>query len=335
MRILLRTAITCLVSFLVAGTSFSQEKSGSIRQITGDYFGMKPPGLRAELFAPGILSTGMHDDAGPIFSIDGREVYFRIAQAPHGIIAFMKRENNVWSEPEIASFSGRYFDGVPSMTLDGKRLYFASYRPLTGKGKPKSDEDIWYVERTASGWSEPVNPGKPVNTVGGEWGASVSANGTLYYTKNSEGKLKILRSPVKNGRHIVIEDPGNKINQYDAACPCIAPDESFIVFTSSDNPAGIGGGDLYVCFLDNKGNWTEPASLGKEVNSEKDDYFPSLSPDGRYLFFVSDRERKWSYSEKRQTFKNMVKMYSGPLNGRNDIYWVSTGVIESLKPDFY
>lgn len=46
--------------------------------LTGPYLGQKPPGLTPEVFAPGIITTNLHDDGSPIFSPDGREVHFRI-----------------------------------------------------------------------------------------------------------------------------------------------------------------------------------------------------------------------------------------------------------------
>ena len=58
---------------------------------------------------------------------------------------------------------------------------------------------------------------------------------------------------------------------------------------------------------------------------------PTLSPDGRYLFFVSDRIAEEFQSVTRLTYAQIQKMMESPQNGNADIYWVSTELIESLR----
>ena len=71
----------------------------------------------------------------------------------------LKKENNVWSNPEIVSFSGKYFDIEPFLSADGLKLYFASNRPLDNADDKTKDFDIWYVQRENknSKWSSPIN----------------------------------------------------------------------------------------------------------------------------------------------------------------------------------
>lgn len=296
------------------------------------YFNQIPPGNTAMLFAPGIISTGMHDDCGPIYTKKYSKIFYRIAQAPHSIIVFRKKKKDIWSEPEIVSFSGRYSDGVPALTYDEKRIYFASNRPDNQKGKNKNNEDIWYVDKTSGGWGIPKLLNENVNSKLGEFGASVARNGNLYFTSTNKDKtLNIFRSELVNNIHQKRQNLGEVINSYDAACPCIAPDESFIIFTSTKRPDVIGRADLYISFSNTSGEWTKPVNLGNKINLKSFDYFPSLSPDGKYLFFVSDRAREWSYSPKKRTYSEMKNIYGGPGNGRNDIYWVSTEIIKKLK----
>ena len=68
--------------------------------LQGDYLGQEVPGLQAKLFAPGILSTKMHDDAAPAFTSNNKEVYFRICENNKGVIFFMRRKNDIW-EPRM------------------------------------------------------------------------------------------------------------------------------------------------------------------------------------------------------------------------------------------
>ena len=44
--------------------------------LKGPYLGQTPPGMKAEIFAPGIISTGFNEH-GISFTNDGKELYFR------------------------------------------------------------------------------------------------------------------------------------------------------------------------------------------------------------------------------------------------------------------
>ena len=50
-------------------------------------------------------------------------------------------------------------------------------------------------------------------------------------------------------------------------------------------PPGKEERDIYVAFRTAEGGWTEPANFGPEVNTEHAETCPSLSSDGKYLFF--------------------------------------------------
>ena len=88
------------------------------------------------------------------------------------------------------------------------------------------------------------------------------------------------------------------------AHPFIAPDESYLIF-DSNRPGGFGETDLYVCFRDSRGNWSEAVNLGETINSSEGIGLAMISPDGKYLFYTY----------------------------RNDIYWVDANIIETLRPN--
>jgi len=66
--------------------------------------------------------------------------------------------------------------------------------------------------------------------------------------------------------------------------PAISPDEDFLVF-SARRSEGYGGDDLYVVFRQPDGTWGDPRNLGPAVNTEHVEGSPTLSSDGRVLFF--------------------------------------------------
>ena len=104
------------------------------------------------LFAEGIVSTPA-DEFGATFSRDGRTVLFSrsVPRSNLYLICEATFRDGRWTEPRIASFSGRYWDFDPVFTPDGSKVLFASDRPVPGKEKADKDFDLWVVERTATG----------------------------------------------------------------------------------------------------------------------------------------------------------------------------------------
>jgi serine/threonine protein kinase len=159
------------------------------------------------------------------------------------------------------------------------------------------------TQQTGSGFvfGMPVNIGPPVNTIYGEYGSSISADGrTLYFCDGGPW-------PRRSGQHgsgdlwgvsrETVDDPwqepvnlGSVVNSpYPESSPCIAADGLTLYFSTS-RPGGFGDADLYVsrrAALDLP--WGEPVNLGAGVNSSSTDFFPFVSEDGLTLYFCSKR----------------------------------------------
>ncbi len=73
--------------------------------------------------------------------------------------------------------------------------------------------------------------------------------------------------------------------------------------------------------------------MGEPINSKASEICPSVSPDGKYLFFTSRRTSHRNYSETQLTYEEKMKILNSPGNGEEDIYWVDVKVIEDLKPN--
>lgn len=307
--------------------------------VSGPYFGEEPPGMDAILFAPGIISTGCHDDGGPAFTKDGNEAYFRIYGKPAAILLSMKQVNGRWTKPEITSFSGKYMTAQPYLSPNEDRLFFSSSRPMNDLGEPK-DHDIWYVDRTTDGWSEAKNLGSPFNTEQEENICGILADNTIYFYRIKEYganpvNYKLLKSTFSDGTYGEPELVGRPFNDPEKLLisTAFSADGSYIVLSSKDLENGFGDWDLYVTFKQDDGSWTEPKNLGKGVNCSTSDWLSSLSPDGKYLFFTSYRHDRRTYSNTRLTYQEWQDINYGPRNGRGgDMYWVSTDVIEQLRP---
>ena len=300
----------------------------------GDYFGQKLPGDSPEIFAPGIICHGFHEH-GIVFSPDGNEMFYITTDNRYSlyVIVYSIRENEIWSQPEVAPFSGQFRDMEPCFSADGKRLYFGSERPVDNESDQPKDMDIWYVEKINGFWSEPVNLGSPINTEHTEVNQSVADNGNIYYQYNEIIGLKsdIYFSRYVNGAYQKPEKMKYGINtEFNEASPFIAPDESYLIF-HSNRPGSIGSMDLYISFRDTDNSWSEPVNMGNTVNTPAPDSGPVVTNDGKYLFFSSYMTlnprifRGKSYNE-------LIELYNHPQNGYMTAFWVDAGIIEKLRP---
>ena len=63
------------------------------------------------------------------------------------------------------------------------------------------------------------------------------------------------------------------------------------------------------------------------------EHFPTLSPDGKYLFFVSDRISSHFQSRNDLTPEALRNMENAQQNGGSDIYWVDAKIIENFRQE--
>jgi len=268
-------------------------------ELSGAYLGQTPPRGNVQLFAPDIVSGAIGDDNhGSIaFTPQGNEIYWNMWLSGKGKIWMTKLQNDQWTKPEVASFSdeGPAMDDNPFITPDGRKLFFTSTRSgSVSEGK----ENIWFVQRTSSGWSDPKPVSGEVNAMQLHWSVSVSNSGTLYFGgsgADSYGGTDIYYSRLVDGVYTKPENMGEVINSEGTDhCPFIAPDESYIIFSRF----GPGGG-FYISYKDQSGKWLDPVKIHQYLEG----VCPYVSPDGKYFFFNSD-----------------------------GIYWMPAKFIEELRP---
>ncbi|MFC2139802.1 TolB family protein [Bacteroidota bacterium] len=328
-----------MIMLLIFFCSCSQQKDDYV--ITGDYLGEEPPGEEAKLFAPAIVSTNMNEDGGPIFTPDGKEIFWRIGMAPFSVFVYMKQDNGIWSKPEIAPFSGSYSDGGLSISPDGMKIFFTSKRPFEGS-EGLSKFHTWMTEKLNGNWQAPVPMGQPIDHPDDYYTRlSVPSDGTLIKQSGIAGGMggwDLYESKFIDGKYsepVILNGAVNtEFNEYG---PTISPDGSYIVFQSDNRPDTTGSIDLYITFKLKNNNWSRGIHLGENINTVFMEHWPSLTPDGKYLFFSSNRpvEKEYGYSKQRKNLneiKALHEFYYLPKYG-GDIYWISTIFIENLKPE--
>lgn len=196
------------------------------------------------------------------------------------------------------------WDTCPGISPDGLALYFGSYRS-GGYG----NYDLWVTKRSTKEdpWGPPENLGPTINTSGGEGHPYISADGLSLYFAGATGPTDTPRdggygggdiwltelTTGRQGTELVWSKPvnlGATINSsvYDAA-PCLSAD-GLMLFFHSDRTGGYGAHDIWVARRKTPDDpWEEPLNLGPPVNTSATDSGPSLSADGKTLYFFSGR----------------------------------------------
>ena len=303
---LTRGAVTSLL--FVCGLVTTTNSFGQARD---RYVDVTPPTLEARVFAAGVVSISREEgsyEERPVFSPDFREFYFDVNNyKTKTFTSFsMRYENGRWTKPEPAFFA-KYKGFQASITPDGDRLFFVA---------PKAEDEklrgIWMVERKQGVWTKPALLDSPINSMFSSVGfPCVTKSRTLYFgaAAGAGGKNAVYRSKLENNAYRSVEklDLLPPASEYITGDFYVSPDESYIVFYSN-LPGNLGQGDLYVAFQKPGGTWTQPQNLGKAVNTPGYDFAPSISPDGKYLFFARDVG-----------------------GGQGDIYWISAKIVDSLR----
>ena len=245
------------------------------RNISGKYFGQKPPGLVPVQFGVGII-----DNDERVFSItfspDGKECFYTKA-IPNNTIMTTKEINGRWTQPSIAEFSGKNFDFEPNITPDGEKMIFGSMRSVPGVDK-QNEIHQWKIEKQNGTWSNPEPMGSPFSDRFCMY-ASVSNTGNIYYT----GEDGIYVSKFLNGRYASPEKLSDLINQLPfAAHPFIAPDESYLVFDAQPQE---GSSELFISFRNKDNSWSQPKRFDHDINTEQEELCAFVTRDGKHLFF--------------------------------------------------
>lgn len=252
---------------------------------------------QVELFAPGTVSTELYERDLAV-NETGDEILFTLGNYTQTLrcLVAIRLTDGAWSDPEVLPFSGRYNDIEPFYAPGGKRLFFASTRPMDSLAAPdRRDYNIWVVEKKGLSWGSPQPLDTVINTRGDEFYPAVSANGNLYFTASrpsGPGREDIFLSRFLDRRYqapvpldTTVNSATYEFNAY------VSPDERLLVFSSYGRADDLGGGDLYYSIKNDSGNWDPAKHLGPEINSTRLDFCPFLDIQRGNFYFTSDRVR--------------------------------------------
>jgi Tol biopolymer transport system component len=297
MKYNLTTILLLSCAPLMSGHSYAQDEFPVLQ---GAYLGQKPPSLTPEIFAPGIVSINGRDEKGISFSPDLTEIYFSANKKDEETaIYFSKLEGEKWAPIKKANFTkGKMAaEMYPFVSLSEDKIYFSAH------DSDFTDNKIWYVNRLGNSWSNATKINSPIND-DEVFFSNQAKNGDLYYTNILNANMYYAAN--QNGQYPEVKKVELEFGGHHGF---ISPSQDYLVVQTQSNEEKKDA-DISVYFKQKDGTWSKPISLGTAVNSTFNERCPSITPDGKYLFFSRSNEE----------------------NKLSNFYWVSTEIIEKLRP---
>ena len=238
------------------------------------------------------INTSVRETSA-VASFDGKWLYFATRDRPDAIgrddIYVSERDGDGWT-PAVGlgtAVNTRWEEIGSWPHPDGKSLFFCRRDPI------QRSYDLALTVKIEGEWLEAIGLGRPLATPGEERFPSITADGReLFFTatwRAGEGSYDIWQT-YRDG-HGNWSEPinlGPRINSRESDySPGISPDGKKLFFASKRE--GEVSFDLYLSERKEGGTWQEPVRLPMPVNTRFDEYCPSLDPDGKTLYFSSDR----------------------------------------------
>lgn len=269
----------------------------------------------------------------PTITVDGKTILFTRRIDDPRVPVYKEQEDfyvsqlsdrNIWGTavPMPPNVNSLLNEGAPTISADGRSLIFVACSSQSddidyGEGRDgKGSCDLFYTKKLGKAWTNPVNLPGNVNSFTWESQPSLSSDGkTLYFIRRVNRKGELPNSDIfvskmnSNGTWGTAQRLPDIINTpTQEESVLIHPDGRSLYFASRGHK-GMGGSDLYVSRLDEKGNWSKPENLGYPINTKSDENSLMVSPDGEVGFFASNRDGGY---------------------GDLDIYWFN--MPENLRP---
>lgn len=241
------------------------------------YLGEKPPGKIPQKFAPWLMDTPYFTYDRCAFSADGKEFYFCT--------------NNTWFSNTNSSIQTTHFDGNKwtAHTMSTPTYYAPSFSKnadtifVIGGGKG----GVSQMHRTATGWSKPEIY---FTRSYGLYDYMPTNSGNMYAASNFNGPINnysfydVAVMPPLGGDTTIkslgvpLNTPGFNGDFF------VAPDESYILISAKEQPDFEC--EIFISYHKKDGTWTNPKSLGPEINEGKAHRWGEyVTPDGKYLFY--------------------------------------------------
>ncbi len=187
-----------------------------------------------------------------------------------------------------------YDEQAPFVSPDGNVLYWTVANHPDNIGGKKDPGDIWYSVWTGAQWSLAIHGGALINDAGYNAVVGFSHDGVRMFLAGHYSPQGVAST---QGISMAIKTPDGWAAPENISIPYFlnrsASTQGFLSTTvealvfSGQSFTSIGGEDLYVSVLD-QGKWSEPRNLGPTINTAFQEMSPSLSADGKLLYFSTN-----------------------------------------------
>jgi outer membrane protein OmpA-like peptidoglycan-associated protein len=315
--------ILLLILFFVQSSLFAQEKytSSNTRAIgayerSTVYLGQKlyNTALKDLQIAVGIDPNFLeaHYRMGDILKILGRyeeakTSYLKVVEQPNTF------KNINFSLAECYAFQANYDSAYPLFQSYSSTPDLSDNRKKTlAKYLRDCEFSIEAVQQPVP--YDPINLGPNINTQYQEYLPAITADDqTIIFTRRANTEDFFIAQKNEDSWNpsiplsSAINTPGNEGAQ------CISPDGQYLFFAGCGRADGLGKCDIY--YAKKVGDkWSSPQNLGTPINSQYWESQPTISADGKTLYFVSDRKGGYgSYDIYKSTYIGAGK-WSTPQN---------------------
>ncbi len=212
-------------------------------------------------------------------------------------------ENKLWQEavPMPSNVNTVNNEGAPTIAADGRTLIFVGCADQLGSyGENRGGRgscDLFITKKLGNRWTDPQNLPGTLNSIHWETQPSLSSDGkTLYFIRGIRGRNATNNSDIYvshlqvNGEWSTPEKLPDHINTPGREESVVIHPDGKTLYFASRGHIGMGGSDIYVTRLNDKGEWSMPENLGYPINTKYDENSLMVGPDGEVAFFASDRE---------------------------------------------
>lgn len=189
-----------------------------------------------------------------------------------------------------------YDEQAPLISSDGSTLYFTRGNHPENIGGKADPGDIWMSLLIDGIWSAPVHAGPVLNDRAYNAVIGLSYDGLqLFLVGHYSGSA----TPAKTQGISVSRKTNNGwlkpenifvpyfLNRSNFSSGCISADGKVFIF-SAETYGTVGVEDIFISIRDSDGKWSEPRNAGRSVNTQFQELSPSLSEDGRIMYFSSN-----------------------------------------------
>lgn len=224
--------------------------------------------------------------------MDMKEVDRRIQECKNG------KEFIADPKPYSISNMGReinseYEDYGPVLNADETEIIFTTRRRDGNTNENVADdnkpyEDIFVADLSGGKWSSAKNIGPTLNGQYSDSNLTLSYDGQLLfiYKDDGNGDIYVSEKNKSGGWDTPTPLPGIINSSARESSVSISADGN-ILFFSSERPGGYGASDIYMCTKSSNGEWSRVKNLGPTINTPYEEDGPSISFDGKTLYFSS------------------------------------------------